>query len=378
MSPVYLAAIALVIAVVIVIAVVGSKKHTKTPPKAQQLFDDDKTKQDDDLFEDVEIMADQDNGPSLEERFLAETVKEVSGEPDRLYNNTYVPTPDGGTHVVHLMLREASGFYIFRYLSLPSGWIVGQEGARWWIHFDSPEVKNYFDNPITTIDDDVKTMLSFFPGTSLEYYHGYVVVDDRCEIREVDTDTHVRVILLSDLPKILKADLENNAEVFSPNMDRMMSRVLATMKNNVGLEQRLTHLKKEMQEENEQVRKMRTASDQAVQQTRVYDPNELSDEQKAAIRKIQEKAIEDRKQRPEDHFTRSELALRESLILWRKQQANAEAKAENEILSDEGMIHIITVKPKTIDQLQQVSGMDQEAAARYGEDLLEMVKHMPV
>ena len=221
-------------------------------------------------------------------------------------------------------------------------------------------------------------MLSFFPGTSPEYYHGYVVVDDRCEIREVDTDTHVRVILLSDLPKILKADLENNAEVFSPNMDRMMSRVLATMKNNVGLEQRLTHLKKEMQEENEQVRKMRTASDQAVQQTRVYDPNELSDEQKAAIRKIQEKAIEDRKQRPEDHFTRSELALRESLILWRKQQANAEAKAENEILSDEGMIHIITVKPKTIDQLQQVSGMNQEAAARYGEDLLEMVKHMPV
>ena len=68
MSPVYLAAIALVIAVVIVIAVVGSKKHAKTPSQAQQLFDDEKTKQDDDLFEDVEIMADQDNGPSLEER----------------------------------------------------------------------------------------------------------------------------------------------------------------------------------------------------------------------------------------------------------------------------------------------------------------------
>ena len=91
MSPVYLAAIALVIAVVIVIAVVGSKKHTKTPPKAQQLFDDDKTKQDDDLFEDVEIMADQDNGPSLEERFLAETVKEVSGEPDRVRPVCWLP-----------------------------------------------------------------------------------------------------------------------------------------------------------------------------------------------------------------------------------------------------------------------------------------------
>ena len=41
MSPVYLAAIALVIAVVIVIAVVGSKKHAKTPSQAQQLFDDE-------------------------------------------------------------------------------------------------------------------------------------------------------------------------------------------------------------------------------------------------------------------------------------------------------------------------------------------------
>lgn len=378
MSPFFLALIALVIVIAIIIAVVIFKRSSKTPQKENVLFSDEKVKQDDDLFEDVEIMADQDNGPSLEERFLAETVKEVSGEPERLYTNTYVPTPDGGTHVVHLMLRETSGFYIFRYLSLPSGWIVGQEGSRWWIHFDSPEEKNFFDNPITTIDDDVKTMLSFFPGTSMEYYHGYVVVDDRCEIRDVQTDTHVQVILLSDLPKVLKNDLESNVAVFSPNMDRMMSRVLATMKNNVGLEQRLTHLKKEMQEENEQVKKMRSASDQAIQQTRVYDPNDLSEEQKAAIHKIQEKAIEDRKQRPEDHFTRPELALRESLILWRKQQANAEKKKEDAILSDEGIIHIITVKPKTIDQLQRISGMEQEEAKRYGEDLLEMVKHMPV
>lgn len=369
-------AVGIVIALLIILLL--SKRRQPSEKTEALLFDEKKKTQDDDLFEDVEIMADQDNGPSLEEQFIAETVKNITGDEKRLYKNTYVPTPDGGTHVIHLMLREKNGFYIFRYLSIPYGWIVGQESSRWWIHFKSPEEKNYFDNPITAIDDDIKTMLSFFPRTSPEYYHGYVVVDDRCEIREVETDSRIRVISLSDLPHLLKEDLKQNENVFSESMDRMMSRVLATMKNNVGLEQRLTHLKEEMQEENRQIRKMKDASEQAVQNTRVCDPSQMSVSQQKFIDSVRQKTLEDKKNRPEDHFTRAELTLRESLILWRKQQADIEKKEAKAILSDEEIIRIIIVKPRTLKQLQQILGLTQEETEKYGNDLLAMIKHMPV
>jgi hypothetical protein len=370
--------IAVGIAAVLLVILIVTKQHHHPEKSETLLFDEKKKTQDDDLFEDVEIMADQDNGPSLEEQFIAETVKNITEDEKRLYKNTYVPTPDGGTHVIHLMLREKNGFYIFRYLNIPYGWIVGEESSRWWIHFKSPEEKNYFDNPITAIDDDIKTMLSFFPRTSPEYYHGYVVVDDRCEIREVETDTRIRVISLSDLPHLLKEDLENNADVFSESMDRMMDRVLATMKNNVGLEQRLTHLKEEMQEENRQIRKMRDASEQAVQNTRVCDPSQMSASQQKFVDSVRQKTHEEKKIRPEDHFTRPELTLRESLILWRKQQANIEKKEPETILSDDEIIRLITVKPRTLTQLQQILGFTPGEVEKYGDDLLAMIKHMPV
>jgi hypothetical protein len=370
--------IAVGIAVVLLVILIITKQHHHPEKPETLLFDEKKKTQDDDLFEDVEIMADQDNGPSLEEQFIAETVKNITEDEKRLYKNTYVPTPDGGTHVIHLMLREKNGFYIFRYLNIPYGWIVGEESSRWWIHFKSPEEKNYFDNPITAIDDDIKTMLSFFPRTSPEYYHGYVVVDDRCEIREVETDTRIRVISLSDLPHLLKEDIKNNADVFSESMDRMMGRVLATMKNNVGLEQRLTHLKEEMQEENRQIRKMRDASEQAVQHTRVCDPSQMSASRQKFIDSVRQKTHEEKKIRPEDHFTRPELTLRESLILWRKQQANIEKKEAETILSDDEIIRLITVKPRTLTQLQQILGFTPEEVEKYGDDLLAMIKHMPV
>lgn len=321
------------------------------------------------LFEDEEVMPDNDDdGPTPEEQFLLGTVREIAADPARVYNGIYVPTPAGGTHVIHLLLRERTGFYLFKYLPVPTGWIVGQENARWWTHFKSPEDKNYFDNPILDLDSDIKAMTTFFPKTKRENYHAYCVISDNCELREIKTESDVKVIPLSDLPQTLKVDLEQNHTAFSKGVDTMMARVLATMKNNVGLEQRLMKLKKSMQEESEKLRKMREAEAAAANRTIIYDPKNKA--------LFTNEAPAD--WRPEDRFTKSELSLRESLLIWRKRQAKREGALEQDILSDAGLDHIVTSRPQNAEQLSGVSGMNERAVATYGDAILNMVRHTPV
>ncbi|EFV01630.1 HRDC domain protein [Pseudoramibacter alactolyticus ATCC 23263] len=356
-------AVAVVVIVIVAVLVAGRRRASRTKAAAE-------VEAAESLFEEVEIMADQDNGPTDEERFLAGTVADVCGEEARLYRNIYVPTADGGTHVIHLMLRERSGIYVFKYLHVPDGWIVGEESARWWTHFKSPEDKNYFDNPMAEVDADIKALISFFPKTARQDYHGFVVISDNAEIRDVRTESANHVISLSDLPQTLRADLEGYSPVFSEGVDKMMARVLATMKNNVGLEQRLIKLKETMMVESEKARAMRRATDQATGRTRVYDPQNLVEE-------IDALSSEERR-KPEDRFTRSELALRESLMLWRKRQAQRTRHSEVVILSDRGLDNIVKAKPSSIDQLLRVSGMDSEQISRYGEAILQMVDHTPI
>lgn len=360
-----IAVVVVVIAVIIAVIVLSRRKNKKTEEhQADQAAED----ADNALFEAVETVTDPNEGPTPEEQFLYGTVREIAADNERVYRNIYVPTPAGGTHVIHLMLRERTGFYIFKYLPLPTGWIIGQENARWWTHFKSPEDKNYFDNPILDLESDIKAMMTFFPKTARENYHAYCVISDNCELREIRTDSDVRVIVLSDVPQTLKVDLAQNKTAFSEGVDKMMARVLATMKNNVGLEQRLTKLKKTMQAESEKLRKMRQAEDAAANRTIIYDPKNKT--------LFNREAPSD--WRPEDRFTKSELALRESLIIWRKNQAKHEGALEQDILSDVGLDHIVTSRPQSAEQLSAVSGMNERAVATYGDAILNMVRHTPV
>ncbi len=76
-----------------------------------------------------------------------------------------------------------------------------------------------------------------------------------------------------------------------------------------------------------------------------------------------EKAREERrlkKHRPEDHFTRSELALRDALVRWRKQQADAQKISVFELFDNRALDGIVNMKPKTLKELRTVPGFDTE------------------
>lgn len=372
---IYLAAL---IVIVILIVVVTKKRMSQPKQKGQQKSEKSP------LGETLPVIDfSQDNKG---EQLLCHLIKEVDIGERRTFTNIYVPKEDGTTGIVPMVMLCASGLYVLQYMDL-EGWILGREESKWWTHFVSTDEKDFINNPIWENDANIGILLDFFPKTLLSHFHSYIVFSDKCELRSIEGVTTTQILNLKDFAQTLEKDLITREPVFKADDLSQMGKVLSVLDKADQLEVRLQALKAEMEEEQRQkaaeerqkLQELKAAVALAEAEKAPKDTapepmlTTLSQEEK-------EKAREERrlkKHRPEDHFTRSELALRDALVLWRKQQADAQKISVFELFDNRALDGIVNMKPKTLKELRTVPGFDTEKCNAFGSAIITMVGHAP-
>ncbi len=349
----------LIVAVVIVVTVVRKKTIGQN-----KIIDEEPEP---DLFQ-VEVMPEsKDKKLDLADIKLEQTIGKLQDKECETFVDTYMPTSDGGTRVIHLMMLHQTGFYLFQSLQM-QGWIIGSEDSRWWTRFTSPEKKNYFDNPIWRMDEDIQAMIDFFPKTKRDFFHPFIVVDDACELRDIKLSSDVQVINQASFETTLKTMLDDAETVLSEGNLAQLSRVLAVMQNGAGLEQRLLDLKRSMKEESERKRILREASIKEAEDRKKIEEKRIELAQTKVINPVV---------RPEDRFTRAELALRDALVLWREQEAGSQGIKPQRIFDNRALDAIVDMKPQTVQQLRTIPGFDAAKCNQYGYSILNMIRHSP-
>lgn len=317
---------------------------------------------------------------------VSQTVKKTLGrlyiqEKGKSYPDIHVPLKDGRQQEVPDLYLCQSGFYIFDSLDMDGGWIVGSQDSRWWTRFTSPEDKDFFDNPVLRLEDGIRALSHFFPKTDPSFYHGYLVVSNTVEIRSVTIQSDIQVINQRDLESRLTADLEGNADVLDEKNIAFINRVLAVMGSGDDLEQRLMDLKAQMKQESEKKRAARKAMEAEEERNRKLEQQRIGNAatkimvppgtNPAPVRRTV------RRTRPEDRFTRAELALRDALILWRQQEAENLGVGDKAIFDDFALDGIVSMKPQDVVQLRTIPGFDTTRCQAYGSAIINMVRHSP-
>ena len=286
-----------------------------------------------------------------------------------VYNqNLFLPTKDGDIHLLNHVSLAPTGFYLFTFLNVGNTYIIGTEDSKWWTRFRSPENKDYMDNPVLAVDEEVKLLKTFFPKTADSDYHTYIVLNNMCEIRDIELreNGNVRVLNADALKDALINDTQEHDQVFDQSAMSQMQKVIEVLKSDQNLTERLSALKDDMRAE------------QAAEETEDRIENEEIIEEEA-VEEIVE--IEEEKTLPKDvpegKFTPSELNLRNSLFVWRGQEMSVNATDSSQFIDDDLIDAIVEVKPKSIEELYSIDGLSDDFIERHGQAIVSMTAHTP-
>ena len=282
-----------------------------------------------------------------------------------VYNqNLFLPTKDGDIHLLNHVSLAPTGFYLFAFLNVGKTYIIGTEDSKWWTRFRTPENKDYLDNPVLAIDEEVKLLKTFFPKTADTDYHSYVVLNNTCEIRDIELreNGNVRVLNADALKDTLMNDSQEHDQVFDQDAMIQMQKVIDVLKSDENLTERLSALKDDMRAE------------QSIEETAAQAESEER-EVEEEIAESEEKALP--KDVPEGKFTPSELNLRNSLFVWRGQEMSVNATDDIHFIDDDMIDAIVEAKPQSVDELYDIDGLSDAVIERYGQTIVSMTSHTP-
>ncbi len=282
-----------------------------------------------------------------------------------VYNqNLFLPTKDGDIHLLNHVSLAPTGFYLFAFLNVGKTYIIGTEDSKWWTRFRTPESKDYMDNPVLAIDEEVKLLKTFFPKTADTDYHSYVVLNNTCEIRDIELreNGNVRVLNADALKDTLVNDSQEHDQVFDQDAMTQMQKVIDVLKSDENLTERLSALKDDMRAE------------QSIEETAAQAESEER-EVEEEIAESEEKALP--KDVPEGKFTPSELNLRNSLFVWRGQEMSVNATDDIHFIDDDMIDAIVEAKPQSVDELYDIDGLSDAVIERYGQTIVSMTSHTP-
>ena len=100
--------------------------------------------------------------------------------------NSYIPTPDGRTTEIDVLMIHESGIYLFESKNY-SGWIFGNEKQQEWVQSFSNGRKSkkiHFPNPIIQNHVHMKWLQNFLRDNSFPFY-SFIVFGNDCELKNV-------------------------------------------------------------------------------------------------------------------------------------------------------------------------------------------------
>ena len=304
-----------------------------------------------------------------------------------IYNqNLFLPTKDGDIHLLNHVSLAPTGFYLFTFLNVGKTYIIGTEDSKWWTRFRSPENKDYMDNPVLAVDEEVKLLKTFFPKTADSDYHTYIVLNNSCEIRDIELreNGNVRVLNADALKDVLIRDTGEHDQVFDQGAMTQMQKVIDVLKSDENLTERLAALKNDMRAEkadDEKNNESEATSDDRINDETTKNPEEEKSFDSVEVIESEETPESEEKSLPEDppegKFTPSELNLRNSLFVWRGQEMSVNATDDQLLIDDDLIDAIVERKPKTVEELYEIDGLSEAIIKRYGQAIVNMTSHTP-
>ena len=319
-----------------------------------------------------------------------------------IFIDIQIPINKEKVDTIPLMVLNRTGFYIIGWLDL-DGWILGKEENRWWTHFVSTTQKNYINNPIWENDTHIEHLSEFFSGIRKEVIHSYVVVKNGCELREIILDSDVKVISEKDLVDTLMKDIKNQPILFDGETLHKVYDILEILEEEITIQDKLGEIQKimknrtklnlgESEEDQEQAQDIdyldedgESLEKEAIEANQSGESEDLEpivlpefktteeDEKQAKIRA--ERRL--KKNHPSEMFTKGEMDLKAALKVWRHQQANKMDVSIFEIFDNHILNVLVKIKPKTMDELKAVQGINLDGCDLYGNQLLAMIGHAP-
>lgn len=146
--------------------------------------------------------------------FLLFSLLEKLPGNNKLLTNIFLPTKDGKTTEIDVVMLNCTGIYVFESKNY-GGWIFGDETSKYWTQMFKGGKKIKFLNPIWQNQGHIKALQRELKDVSPGYYYSYIVFGERCELKKVlNSEVDVTIAKRSRLSTELKNKIETRPQVF--------------------------------------------------------------------------------------------------------------------------------------------------------------------
>lgn len=142
---------------------------------------------------------------------FCELYKYVKGNC-KILMNLNVPTGDGKTTEIDLLLIHETGLYVFEIKNY-KGTIYGNGNDNIWTQYFRTVKNNVFKNPILQNEYHIKAIKNMFRGIPINSF--IVFTDPDCDIRVKDINSDIAVCTLSNLNRVLNYRISSIQQKYS-------------------------------------------------------------------------------------------------------------------------------------------------------------------
>ena len=139
--------------------------------------------------------------------FLLFEELEKCNRDSKILTNVYLPSVDGSTTEIDVMMIDSTGIYVFESKNY-SGWIFGDEKGKNWTQSLKGGKKTKFYNPVWQNKGHISALKKLLPEISPNLFYSFIVFSNRCELKKVTiTQADLWVIKRNKLRNIMDSDV---------------------------------------------------------------------------------------------------------------------------------------------------------------------------
>ncbi len=285
----------------------------------------------------------------------------------KLLTNNYVPDENSLTHESDVIMIHPTGIYVFESKNY-SGWIYGKETDRYWIQsiYNEENHKKYktkFYNPIWQNKKHVDILNSYLENKYINSIYSYIVFSSRCKLKRLSySSAHCIIMNRYNLIWDFKKDIKSKKDIFT---NEQIDEIYNNLKkcSNVSAEIKQQHIDNincgayylNRKEESQVIYDVAQTTE-TKEVTDIKLPTESITVEPVIEQKVYEKIVEE---------------LRE----YRKNKSTLEQVPAYFIYNDETMFMLANIKPKNLEELKQIKGLNDYKINKYGEDILKAINN---
>lgn len=286
----------------------------------------------------------------------------------KLLTNNYVSDENNLTHESDIIMIHSTGIYVFESKNY-SGWIYGKETDRYWNQsiYNEDNHKKYktkFYNPIWQNKRHIDILNEYLENKYVNNIYSYIVFSNRCKLKRLNySSAHCKIMNRYDLLWNLRNNIKSKEIIFT---NEQIDEIYDELKkcSNVSVEVKQQHIdnincgayylnKKETSQETVSI----VQTTETIKTVDCLLPTENIPSEQVIKQKSYDKIIEE-------------------LRKYRKTKSTLERVPAYFIYNDETMFMLANMKPKNLEELKHIKGLNDYKITKYGGDILKAINNL--